>query len=233
MIDEQSIFFARIKRWEELSSPGVHALGIVDWIGPLEAIAKPVDFKTKSVLEVVACYMESTGNGNHAHLLRRSFSRLLHDCRKLALEELKSKNMEELTVIYRERGPLWHSRQSNTSLCHAIGDMVISFRDDSFESKESFDETVAYLEKVNPSGGMQISVELPASIDNQESNLSLEPMVTISKKDLRILAEKSDQGMTKRYKNGNKWGYFNITETTVDITQSAYLALKNMRSLRT
>jgi len=60
-----------------------------------------------------------------------------------------------------------------------------------------------------------------------------EKLVTVTKKDLRILAEKSAQCMTKRYKNGKKWGYFNITETTVDISESAYLALKKARSLRT
>lgn len=229
MIDEQDIFCARITRWIELSSPGVHALGIDDWIGPLEALAKPVDFKTKSLLDVVACYMESTGNGDHANLLRRSFSKLLLDLRNLAIEELKSKNVEELSVVYHERGSLWHSRNAITTLCDAIRDMVSSFRNDSYDWEESFAEVVAYLEKVNPGGDIQ----LPVSTKNREANLIPEPMVTIQKKELRILAQISDQGMTKRYKNGVKWGYFNITETTVDITESAYRALENMRKLRT
>jgi hypothetical protein len=214
MIDEQDIFFARIKRWEELSSPGVHALGIVDWIGPLEAIAKPVDFKTKSLLEVVACYMEATGNEGHAHLLRKSFSRLLHDCRKLASEELKSKNMEELSVIYRERGPLWHSRQSNMSLCHAIGDMVISFHDDSFEWKESFDRTVSYLEEVNPSG----DVKLPTRFPVEPSGEKIVPVEDWHEHDIKHLRKvfqlpKRDRNTLPRWADNPSHPYLKTTDT--------------------
>jgi hypothetical protein len=77
--------------------------------------------------------------------------------------------------------------------------------------------------------------QLCLAIDDQSKSKvdAFSKLVNVPKKELRILTGISDQGMTKRYKNGDKWGYFNITETTVDITETAYLALKKARSLRT
>lgn len=86
----------------------------------------------------------------------------------------------------------------------------------------------AFLKAGKPIAEQAIANRQVAPENN--SNLNL---ITIPKQLLRKLTEITDQGMTKRYKNGDKWGYFNITETTVDISESAYLALKKAKDLRT
>jgi hypothetical protein len=75
-----------------------------------------------------------------------------------------------------------------------------------------------------------ITIEFEGQTTTTEPGKS---MTTISKKYLQSLTGLTPQAMTKRYKNGSKWGYCNITETTVDISESAYLALQKARSLRT
>jgi hypothetical protein len=57
-------------------------------------------------------------------------------------------------------------------------------------------------------------------------------LVNISKKELRILEDKDEQTMTDRYKNPEKWGYYNITPRAVDIERSKKAALEAAKQLR-
>lgn len=80
----------------------------------------------------------------------------------------------------------------------------------------------------NPESALwnQLSLVIEKESDSPDS------LVTIIKKDLKNLTGLTEDGMTKRYKNGGKWGYHNITEYTVDICPKALNALRLGKELK-
>ena len=193
MIDEQDVFFARISRWEELGNfYDIHSLGVNDWLNPIEALMKPIDFKSKSLLEIIAGYMESNGDGSHARLLRRSLQRLLIDCRKLAAEALKvSRNKKELHQVMVFGGELWQMSDFVRQEYSAIAGMASSYRDDKCETG-SFADAARHLEKINCDDDSE-PIELSPKSNNRNDE--------ITRKDLLRMYNIKSQTLDYRIKN--------------------------------
>lgn len=193
MIDEQDVFFARISRWEELGNfYNIHSIGVNAWLNPIEALMKPIDYKSKSLLELIAGYMESNGDQSHATLLRRSLSKLLVDCRKLAAEAMKvSKDRKELHQVMVFGGELWQMSDFVRQEYSAIAGMASSYRDDRCETG-SFDDAARHLEKINCDDDIE-PIELSPKSNNRNDE--------ITRKDLLATYEIKSQTLDYRINN--------------------------------
>ncbi len=150
VIDEQHVFYVRIGRWEEQSDfYEIHKIGVDRWLSPIQQLLDPPDYRTKSLIETIAAYMESNEDYSMATLLRSSVRKLLADARTLAVKALQeSKNKAELTKRMRfceELGKMHNELQSQRL---AIAGMVASYRDEYESWQEEFDGAVNYLRKI-------------------------------------------------------------------------------------
>ena len=170
----------------------IHSIGVNAWLNPIEALMKPIDYKSKSLLELIAGYMESNGDGSHARLLRISLQRLLIDCRKLAAEAMKvSKDRKELHQVMVFGGELWQMADLVRQEYSAIAGMAVSYRDDRCETG-SFDDAARHLEKINCDDDVE-PIELSPKSNNENDE--------ITRKDLLRMYAITSQTLDYRIKN--------------------------------